>query len=200
VWDRTPLGPIDHGVGACGEADASSLRQTLREAGQDRCSRRRSDLIGGQPADYALRSYQEHGAAGCADAAQESRGAHRQGTPIWTRFVAHIDYNARSQRTCIDYGNGAATTYDYDSKTFRMLRLKTVRPSDHEGLTTQIFDDASQIQDLHCTYDPAGNITQIADCSLRTVFHRNQRIDPACRYTYDPLYRLVEASGRESIG
>ena len=34
--------------------------------------------------------------------------------------------------------------------------------------------------------------------SLRTIFHDNRRVDPVCRYTYDPLYRLIEATGREN--
>ena len=128
------------------------------------------------------------------------RGAQRDGQLVRTPFVYHIDYNARSQRTRIDYGNGASTAYGYDEETFRLRHLKTVRPSEGNGLSTQIFADVSKIQDLHYTYDPVGNIVEIADESLRTVFHGNQRVDPVCRYTYDPLYRLIEATGRENIG
>jgi hypothetical protein len=32
------------------------------------------------------------------------------------------------------------------------------------------------------------------------VFHANQRVDPAYDYIYDPIYRLIEATGRENIG
>jgi hypothetical protein len=32
------------------------------------------------------------------------------------------------------------------------------------------------------------------------VFHANQQLDAACEYTYDPIYRLIEATGREHIG
>jgi RHS repeat-associated protein len=56
------------------------------------------------------------------------------------------------------------------------------------------------VQDLHYTYDPAGNITRIQDDALRTVIHNGQIVEPVCRYTYDALYRLVEATGREHIG
>ena len=55
------------------------------------------------------------------------------------------------------------------------------------------------MQDLHYTYDPAGNITRIADAALITVFN-GQQVDPACDYTYDPLYRLTDATGREHVG
>ena len=117
-----------------------------------------------------------------------------------TSFVRHIAYNAKSQRIGVQYANGADTTYVYDDKTFRLIGLKTVRPPQRNGLSAQIFADASRIQDLNYTYDPVGNITRIADHSLRTVFHRNQRVDPTCCYTYDPLYRLIKATGRESVG
>ena len=55
------------------------------------------------------------------------------------------------------------------------------------------------MQDLHYAYDPAGNITQIADDALPTIFHNNQQVEPIYRYTYDALYRLIEATGREHI-
>jgi RHS repeat-associated protein len=126
------------------------------------------------------------------------RGAQRDGRPVWTPFVLNIEYNARGQRTCIDYANRAVATYAYDNKTFRLVRLNTRRPQDRERFAAQIFADAALVQDLHYVYDPAGNITDIADRSLRTVFHDNCRVDPVCNYTYDPLYRLIEATGREN--
>jgi RHS repeat-associated protein len=128
------------------------------------------------------------------------RGVQRDGKSLLTPFVRQIRYNAKGQRTSIQYANGASTTYDYDEKTFRLTRLQTRRQLERDGLSAQIFAAPSQVQDLHYTYDPVGNITQIADHALRTVFHRNQRLDPVCRYTYDPLYRLTTATGRENIG
>jgi YD repeat-containing protein len=127
------------------------------------------------------------------------RGVQQDGRPVQTPFVTNIDYNAKGQCKRIDYANGAATTYDYDAKTFRLVRLQTVRLPDRNALATQIFVDSGTIQDLHYTYDPVGNITQIADISLRTVFHDNHKVDSVCRYAYDPLYRLIEATGRENI-
>ena len=32
------------------------------------------------------------------------------------------------------------------------------------------------------------------------IFFRNQRVEPSASYTYDPLYRLVAATGREHLG
>ena len=32
------------------------------------------------------------------------------------------------------------------------------------------------------------------------IFFRNQRVEPSASYTYDPLYRLIAATGREHLG
>lgn len=103
--------------------------------------------------------------------------------------VAGIDYNAKGQRERIDYGNGVSTTYDYDPLTFRLARLHTTRSA-----------DGAVLQDLAYTYDPAGNIVRIRDAAQQTVFFRNRRVDPDNAYTYDALYRLIEATGREHLG
>jgi YD repeat-containing protein len=101
--------------------------------------------------------------------------------------VTNLDYNARGQRTRIDYGNGVQTRYHYDPLTFRLTRLRTQR--DHEHL-----------QDLAYTYDPTGNITHIHDAAQQTIFFRNHRVEPSSDYTYDAIYRLIEATGREHLG
>ena len=56
------------------------------------------------------------------------------------------------------------------------------------------------MQDLRYTYDPAGNITRIEDAALKTIIHDGQQVAPVCAYTYDAIYRLIEATGREHIG
>ncbi len=53
------------------------------------------------------------------------------------------------------------------------------------------------LQQLSYTYDPVGNITEIYDEAYEPVYFRNQRVEPRSRYEYDPLYRLIKASGRE---
>ena len=57
-----------------------------------------------------------------------------------------------------------------------------------------------QVQNLHYTYDPAGNITHIQDDAQQTIYFRNQRVEPSNDYTYDALYRLIQATGREHLG
>src|SRR6185369_3362359 len=57
-----------------------------------------------------------------------------------------------------------------------------------------------QVQNLHYIYDPAGNITHIQDDAQQTIYFRNQRVEPSNDYTYDALYRLIQATGREHLG
>jgi len=109
------------------------------------------------------------------------------GQPVWTSFVSNIDYDAKGQRMVIDYGNGVSTTYAYDEKTFRLTHLQTLR-----GIEA--------LQDLFYTYDPASNITAIRDDAQQTIFFANQMIEPHTGYTYDAIYRLIEAAGREHLG
>ncbi len=114
--------------------------------------------------------------------------------------VSNIDYNAKGQRIRIEYGNSAVTSYKNDPLTFRLTCLHTTRPTNLNDLSGQLFKNAGTVQDLRYTYDPAGNITRIADAALPAVHHGNQLVEPVGNYTYDALYRLIEAQGREHIG
>ena len=123
---------------------------------------------------------------------------------ISTRFVRNIDYNAKGHRTRIDYGNGVTTTYDYDPLTFRLAHLLSTRdasafPDDCPQSPPQDWLGC-QVQNLSYTYDPVGNITKIRDDAQQTVYFRNKRVEPSADYTYDPIYRLTGARGREHLG
>lgn len=118
--------------------------------------------------------------------------------------VANIDYDAKGQRQRIDYKNGASTLYSYDPLTFRLTQLLTRRnaaafPGDDPQPPVAGWP-GRQVQNLHYTYDPAGNITHIQDDAQQNIYFRNQRIEPSNDYTYDALYRLIQASGREHLG
>jgi RHS repeat-associated protein len=130
--------------------------------------------------------------------------ANLRGSVAATLFVADIDYDAQGQRTLIDYGNGVRTTYTYDPLTFRLTRLLTRRdavafPDDCPQLPPAGWPGC-QVQNLHYTYDPAGNITYIRDDAQQTVYFSNRRVEPSAEYTYDAVYRLIEATGREHLG
>lgn len=118
--------------------------------------------------------------------------------------VGDIDYDAKGQRLRIDYGNGASTFYRYDPLTFRLTQLLTKRkPADFPRDDPQPADPAwpgKQAQNLHYTYDPAGNITHIHDDAQQAIYFKNQYVEPSNDYVYDALYRLIQAEGREHLG
>ncbi len=129
------------------------------------------------------------------------RGASSNGQLLWTPFVTNIDYDAKGQRQRIDYGNGVSTLYDYDRLTFRLLHLLTRRdaaafPED----CPQSPPAGCQVQNLRYTYDPVGNITHIRDDAQQAIYFKNKRVEPSADYTYDALYRLIAANGREHLG
>ncbi|MBV8780630.1 MAG: toxin, partial [Phycisphaerae bacterium] len=128
----------------------------------------------------------------------ESISVTLRGAATATSFVGNIDYNAKGQRVLIEYGDGGAspatTAYTYDPLTFRLQRLTTTRP----GFPA----NAQTVQDLAYTYDPVGNVTHIQDNAdqQNVVFFQNRRVEPSGDYTYDAIYRLTQASGREQLG
>ena len=117
-----------------------------------------------------------------------------QGSHTATPFVTNIDYNAKGQRKSIEYGNGASTAYSYDSTTFRLIRLTTTRTG------ADFTADQQTVQDLQYTFDPAGNITHIQDNALDAIYFNNVTVNPSNDYTYDAIYRLTIAAGREHLG
>ena len=55
---------------------------------------------------------------------------------------------------------------------------------------------------LAYNYDPVGNITRLRDTAdtQDVIYFNNERVDPTADYTYDPVYRLIRATGREHLG
>ena len=134
----------------------------------------------------------------------EQVGARLRGAASVTQFIRDIDYDARGQRTLIDFGNEVRTTYAYDRDTFRLLRLLTRRDPgafpDDCPTPPPVDWPGCQVQDLHYSYDPAGNITSVRDDAQQRIYFRNTRVEPSAEYTYDAIYRLIEATGREHLG
>lgn len=118
--------------------------------------------------------------------------------------VTDIDYDANGRRTAIAYGNGAATRYRYDPRTFRLIHLVTRRdPAAFPGDCPEVARPqwpGCQVQNLHYTFDPAGNVTHIRDTAQQAVYFGNRRVEPSAEYTYDAASRLIEATGREHLG
>src|SRR4029077_4027357 len=101
------------------------------------------------------------------------RGEQQNGQPVWTAFITDIDYDAKGERTLIDFGNGPTTIYEYDRLNFRLVHVITRRnaavfPDDCPPLPPPGWPGC-QIQNLRYTYDPVGNVTQIRDDAQQTV-------------------------------
>lgn len=139
------------------------------------------------------------------------RGEQANGQPVWTPFVINIDYDSEGRRTLIEYGAGAAvgqggvtTTYTYDPFNSRLTQMLTTRPpavfpGDCPQPPPAGFPGC-QAQNISYTYDASGNITHVRDDAQQAVYFNNRRVEPSAEYTYDALYRLIEATGREHLG
>ena len=101
-------------------------------------------------------------------------------------YIKDIHYNEKAQREEIIYGNDVSTKFYYDKETFRLKRLESKRLNNE------------MLQNLFYTFDTVGNITTIEDKAIPINFFANAIIEPVSEYTYDALYRLVEATGREN--
>jgi RHS repeat-associated protein len=128
--------------------------------------------------------------------------------------IDDIDYDAKGQRTRVAYRNGATTTITYDPLTFLPTRIYTRRgpafttdcqnpqppPDAIAAPADPPPDTPCGLQNLQYTYDPIGNVVRVADLAQHTIYFRNRRVDASSDYSYDALYRLIEATGREHLG
>lgn len=126
--------------------------------------------------------------------------------------VQRIAYDAKGQRSLVAYGNGVMTRYAYDPHTFRPTRLRSERFTlAADGLTYR--PTGSALQDYGYDYDLVGNILTVRDRApgsgipnnpdalgatdpvLRKLLGSGDALDR--RFSYDPVYRLLAATGRE---
>jgi RHS repeat-associated protein len=121
----------------------------------------------------------------------EAVSAYLRGATNATPVVHAIDYDEKGRRRRIERSNDGllVTEYLYDRRTFRLNRLATTRP--------HAESDKRRLQDLRYHYDAAGNIVRVEDHAQAAIYHDGAVVEAHGDYTYDSLYRLVEASGRE---
>ncbi|WP_397449630.1 RHS repeat-associated core domain-containing protein [Pseudomonas sp. NA-150] len=103
-------------------------------------------------------------------------------------ILLDVAYNAHGQIEQQTAGNGVISRAEYDPSDGRLKSLETLKP------------DRSNLQALKYHYDPVGNIVRVEDSAQATRYFSNQRIDPINHYTYDSLYQLIKATGREALG
>ncbi|MDP2311520.1 MAG: SpvB/TcaC N-terminal domain-containing protein [Pseudomonadota bacterium] len=116
-----------------------------------------------------------------------------RGSSTATSFVTTVTYDAKGQRLSIVMGEGLVTQYTYDPLTYRLMGLITTRP-----LVSPESTDP-KLQDLSYTYDPVGNIVRVEDASQDDLYFNNTAVRPVGLYSYDAVYRLVTAEGRERV-
>jgi hypothetical protein len=125
-------------------------------------------------------------------------------------FVGLIAYTAHGQPTITVYGNGLMRRCAYDPLTFQLARVRTERFT-RAGPDYQ--PTGPPTEDLLYGYDLAGNIVEIQDRTPGSGVNGNPAAagvqDPVLArllasgdallrdYSYDPLYRLTSATGRE---
>lgn len=116
-----------------------------------------------------------------------------RGNSTPTAFVTAVTYDAKGQRLSIEMGEGLRTEYTYDPLTYRLKGLVSTRP-----LVSPETTDP-KLQDLSYTYDPVGNILRVEDAAQDTLYFNNTAVRPVGLYSYNAVYRLVTAQGRERV-
>jgi insecticidal toxin complex protein TccC len=101
-------------------------------------------------------------------------------------YITNIQYDPREQRQQVTFGGPdstpvISTQYTYDPVTLRLSRIVTSR-----------LADAAVLQDLSYYFDPVGNLTHVEDRAPGLTDSPPGDSD----YTFDALYRLVQAKGR----
>ncbi len=103
-------------------------------------------------------------------------------------YIKDIRYNEKGLREKIIYGNNVSVTLHYDSLSKRIKRLSSQKKNNES------------LQDWKYTFDPNGNVTHIEDNCAPVTFFGNQKVKATNEYTYDAIYRLIQATGRENDG
>lgn len=98
------------------------------------------------------------------------------------------DYNAAGQLLTQTAGNNVTSVASYQPENGRLERL------------TAITSTRQRLQEISYEYDPVGNIPRFVDHTQTDSYFDNQRVAAESIYTYDSLYQLTSAKGRETAG
>jgi RHS repeat-associated protein len=121
-------------------------------------------------------------------------------------YVSRIAYNAKGQRVLMAIGDpanfsnngGIMTRFAYDPVNFRLLRQRSERFEIPSGFPlTYEAQSGSTKQDCQYDFDLAGNIVNMVDDSPNAGVG-GSTTGLSRDFTYDALYRLLTATGRES--
>ncbi|MGX0888016.1 insecticidal toxin complex protein TccC [Pseudomonas sp. ADAK2 TE3594] len=102
-------------------------------------------------------------------------------------ILKDLAYNAFGQVEYQTAGNGVISRAVFDPASGRLTSLSA-------------SVSANTLQDLRYTYDAVGNVMQIEDRAQPVHFGSNQKVEAVSTFTYDSLYQLISATGREAAG
>ncbi|KAI4159141.1 MAG: hypothetical protein LQ342_006845 [Letrouitia transgressa] len=114
-------------------------------------------------------------------------------------FVEDVEYDAKGKQVRVDYGNGTTTRAKYDLHTFRLMNTRTTAARKRRG-SSPPTKASKTLLDMSYTYDAMGNMLHCRDRAQETLYFRGKMVHPDQSFTYDSLYRLVQAEGREHLG
>lgn len=121
--------------------------------------------------------------AGQLSSVRLQQAGHSQAAMI----LSDIQYSAGNQILRQIAGNGVISENLYDVRDGKLTEISA-------GLPGQ-----PPLQHLLYRYDRMGNILGIKDMAQHTYYFRNQKIEPVSEFTYNSLYQLIEATGRQRI-
>ena len=165
--------------------ESEAQRDLLLEEASPLISRWHFNAAGEVLSQTDAKGHQQHFSHTVAGQLRET-GLQIAGSSAVNTLVSNIRYNAFSQVESEIAGNGVVTSLVHESSTGRLARLQAQAPGKR------------LLQDVHYRYDPVGNLVEVEDATLATRHFANQRIEPIRRFTYDSLYQLIAASGRET--
>jgi RHS repeat-associated protein len=114
-------------------------------------------------------------------------------------YVSRIAYNAKGQRVLMAYGNDIMTRFAYDSVNFRLLRQRSEKFVNPSGFALTYEPVSGTVrQDCEYDFDLSGNIVTMTDDSPNAGVGGGSANPLSRDFTYDALYRLMTATGRES--
>jgi len=101
-------------------------------------------------------------------------------------LLAGVTWSAAGQVLTEAADNGVTTTYGYDPQNQWLSTITAQRA------------DNTTLQALSYGYDFTGNVTTVSDGTVAANYYRNRATNGTRQFTYDALYQLLNATGREN--
>jgi len=123
-----------------------------------------------------------------------------------TPVCVGISYTATGAIDTRSDANNIQVAYGYEPQTTQRLvsiaasRMAAAGNTDKSARAKPVRASTTPLQALTYAYDGVGNVTGLSDsaASSQVSFFRNRAVTPDRGYTYDALYQLTSATGREN--